>query len=153
MSLDAIRDQIAAILASVQGVGVVHQYVRHAKDRDKFMSLFRHETADGKKEINGWMIAQAKRSVEESEFDEGVRRTRRWMLRGVFGLRDDDATAIEFENTVERICEKFEEKADLNGTVTDSNYAQAEVIEPRMFFGVLCHYAEISLETIEVVDD
>lgn len=162
MALQDIIEQIAANLASVEGMGIVHQYLRWSSDLDKFLSLFKHTDADGVQRINGCMIdlvssLQHKVTLGEKE------RAHVFLLRGYYSLRDEAASGIEYRQLLERAVNVFDADVTLGdtclttipdwGPMSDSAGLQLMLVEPRMFGGVLCHYSECRLCAIERVED
>ncbi len=149
-----IREQIAVILSAVDGVGVVHQYERLATDWKKFLDLYK----DPHGKINGWSITRQKTPQKMLTFDQDVTREYLFIIRGIYGLQDEAASELVFQDTIEAICEAFRNNDDLNGTcsTTTSNQdisgIQVEVAENRSIGGVLCHYCELHLYAQEDVE-
>lgn len=150
MSVKAIREQIAAIVAGISGVGVVHEYERWTATWKDFIDLFQD---DGGK-INGWMIRRI-RTVEEDWGGSGqYLRHHSFRLTGIYGLQDAIASEITFQDDiVEPVCSALREERQLNDTADNSQPPQVKTIEERLFGNVLCHYCEIELvaDEIEVV--
>ena len=146
MALSDIREQIKAILSGVDGIGIVHDYVRWSSDWKKFLDLYKD--ADGK--INGWHIT---RTATPSKRDNlpTIQRTHTFIFRGIYGLQDDVASEIAFQAVVEKIQDAFDSEYNLGGHALNSGPAQVNIVEPRMFGPVLCHYAKLTLEVIERV--
>ena len=159
MSYENIREQIAAVLGSVDGAGVVHQYTRWAADRKKFLSLF--QDPDGK--INGWMITRER--VPQRKVTQGEKeRAHIFILRKIYGLTDDEASELSFQQHLEAVQNAFNLHETLNGScesivpdwgpLAGSAGLQIEGAgEVRMFGGVLCHYAECRLQASERIED
>lgn len=164
MSVEAIREQIAAILASVEGMGVVHQYQRWTNDWKSLLDLFRHTDPDGVQRINGQMITRSATSQRKVTLGE-KERAHIFMIRGVYSLKDENATEHAYQAILERAVDAFdeEENVTLNGTclttipdwgpMADSAGLQIVLVEPRLFGSVLCHYSECRLCAIERVED
>ena len=150
MALSDIREQIKAILSGVDGIGIVHDYVRWSSDWKKFLDLYKD--ADGK--INGWHITRTATPEKWLTNIEYIR-VYEWLIRGIYGLKDEDATEILFQNIIEDICTAFRNKDTLNdtcetvapefGSLSGRAGIQVEVVEPRRFGGVLCHYCKLRL--------
>lgn len=146
MSLSDIRDQIKTILAGVDGIGVIHDYERWAADWGKFLD--RYKDAAGK--INGWTITRTK-TPENSDTASHVTRIHHFTIRGVYGLKDEDASELTFQDLIESICAAFRAKYRLNDTAANTEPVQVEVVENRMFGTVLCHYCELTVTAEEIL--
>jgi len=150
MSEATIRTQIKTILSGVPGIGVVHEYQRWARDWTKFLNQF--QDADGR--INTWMFS---RTVTPEKWLSNVEyiRVYEYVIRGMYGLKDGDATELIFQGVVDRICAAFRDKATLNdacetivpefGSLAGRAGIQVETVDVRTFGIVLCHYAELKL--------
>lgn len=146
MSLTDIRDQIKTILATVDGVGVIHDYERWAADWGKFLELYKN--TDGK--INGWTITRTK-TDEDCNTASHVTRIHHCTIRGVYGLKDEDASELIFQALIESICAAFRAKYRLNDIAANTEPVQVEVVENRMFGTVLCHYCELTVTAEEIL--
>jgi hypothetical protein len=150
MSLATQRTAIKTILEGVSGIGLVHEYERWANDWKKFLELYK--TAN--KKINGWTITR-KRTAERWSTGAEYERVNEFLIRGIFGLKDEDETELTFQSLIEDICDAFRSNHTLNGTceTTDPDFGslanqsgiQVELVEPRMIGSVLCHYCELAL--------
>ena len=147
MALADIREQIKTIVAGVAGVGVVHDYARLASDWGKFLSLFQ-DPADGK--VRCWMITR-RSTPSQRDTMPTLRRSHEFRIIGIYSLKDAEATELEFQDLVERIQTAFDSNNTLNGSVLDSDPIQVDLVEPRMFGSVLCHYAQLTLRAHERV--
>ncbi|MCE5265675.1 MAG: hypothetical protein LLG97_19375 [Deltaproteobacteria bacterium] len=154
--LEIIAD-IRSKLAGVQDTGVIHDYGRWSADQKRFIDLFSW-TPVGKetKQIRGWEFTRVKRT----EHDRGAHFIHHlFQLSGYLGLRDKDASEIEFQLMVDAVCDAFavaEAPRDrgyyyMNGDEPDQAPAQALTIDARSFGGVLCHHADILLSVTERV--
>lgn len=145
MPLSAIRDQYKAILLTVPGIGVVHDYERWSIDWSKFIEQFR-DPVSGK--ILGWTITREK-SSEKFTPGPGSQRDHTFVLRGHLGLQDAVASEKVFQDLIEAVCDTFRPKTTLNGTVQQIEAPlQVDLVEPRKFGDVLCHYCELR-QTVE----
>lgn len=150
MSLADIREQIRVILAGVPGIGVVHDYERLSADWNKFLDQYKD--ADGR--INGCAFAREKWQERQETIGE-TEIAHVFVFRRIMGLKDGEATGILFDDNLEAIRAAFREEKTLNDTcrTIDPDWGpmdgavgvQGDLIEPRMFGGVLCHYAELRL--------
>lgn len=154
MGYEEIREQTAAILASVEGMGVVHQYQRWAKSWEKFLDLFSVKDDAGVGRINGWMITRAA-TPEKWLTNVNYLRVYELVMYGFYGLKDAAASELVFQNLIEEACASFRENDTLNGTcetiapefgaLAGRAGVQVEIVEPRMFGNTLCHYCKLRL--------
>ncbi len=150
MGLPEIREQYKAILSGVSGIGVVHDYERWAADWNKFLELYKDQ--DGR--INGWITT---RTATPEKWLTNIKYLRVYELttRGIYGLKDEDATELIFQDLIESICDAFRNNTTLNntcetiapefGSLAGRSGIQVEIVEPRSFGSVLCHYCELRL--------
>lgn len=150
MALKDIRERIAAILASVDGMGRVHEYLRLAKNRDAFYAVFAHETAQGAKEVNAWMITRNKTPSERGPM-QVVNRDHHFRFYGLRAVNDAEASELVFQELVEAIQRKFDSEFTLGGLAINSGPVQVLVVEHRDFSNVLCHAAELEYRVQERV--
>ena len=147
MSLKDIREQIATILSTVEGMGIVHQYQRWSATWEKFLDLFKD--TDGR--INGCIISRRETPTIRDNMPT-IERRHVFLFRFVYALKDAEASELEFQNIVERIQDAFDSQYLLGNTVINSGPVQVNLVEIRLFGGVLCHYAELTLEAVERVE-
>lgn len=157
MSYPLIREQTAAILAAVSGMGIVHQYQRLSTEWGKFLNLFK----DSGGKINGAVITRS--GVSERQAGVGQKQTAHIMtIRFYCGLNDADASETAFQALIDAARADFAANKTLNGTcdTTHSGWAlggplglNVRVIDNRMFGSVLCHFAEADLAALEQTDD
>lgn len=150
MSDTAIRTAIKDVLTAVENIGVVHDYERHAATWEKFIELFR--ASDGK--IRGWEFTRRQRTGRQGTLGAGFRETERrhvYKIHGYLGLQDLLASEKTFQALIDAICAAFADTPRLGGAHNSHEFIQVNVIEPRMFGGVLCHFCEMSLTVIEPV--
>lgn len=146
----AILDDIAAKLATVTGIGIIHKYERQVADQAKFILLFKDSTG----KICGWEITR--RSATEHQRGAYYRH-HQMVLKGYMGLQDAAETSIAFQELCDEVCAVFrgaepETAAPWyynNGDDETAAPAQVEAINDRMFGSVLCHCAEIAVSVTE----
>jgi len=151
MPESSIRAQIYSILSSVTDVGKVYDYERWAADWTTFVNLFK-STIGGVDQIRGWEIGR--RSVKEQRITLGIassgnEKVHGFLIRGYMRVNDAEASEKIFNALIEEIATAFRSNKKLNDTARDHDFIQAEIIEFRLFGGVLCHYAELSLTVYE----
>lgn len=150
MSLEAIREQIKTILSGVSGIGVVHDYERWAADWTSYLELFSVEDEIGTR-INGWEITR-KKTPSKTASTTHDSRSHTFLIRGIYGLKDSDATEITFQQLIEDVCAAFRSNYQLNSTADNTESVQVDLVENRVFGNVLCHYCELSLTADEYED-
>ena len=146
-----IRAQIYVILSGVTDIGKTYDYERWAADWGTFINFFK-TTIGGVDQVRGWEIGR--RSATEKKIVIGIgaasqEKTHVFVIRGFLGVNDASATEKTFNALIEAIAKAFRTNKTLNGTATNHDYIQAEVIDTRMFGGVLCHHAELTLTVYE----
>jgi len=154
MSLAAIREKIKAILAGVDGLGVVHDYDRWSNDWNKMLGHYK----DAEGRINGCAFAREKWQERQQTMGE-TETAHIFVFRRIMGLQDDRATGIAFDDHLEDLRAAFRDQETLDGECRTINPdwgpmegavgLQGDTIEPRMFGNVLCHVAECRLCVIE----
>lgn len=156
MSLPKIRLQIKNILSKVRGVGKIYDYERWATTWEELINLFR----DSKNNINVWMITR--RKTNKYILAQGGEDTRihLFIIKGIMGLNDKRGTEKIFQDLIEDIVEKFDSYDTLNNSAWSicpvsgvgklTSGIQVEVVEPRMFGSVLCHFCELHLFVQEI---
>lgn len=138
-------------LETVSDIGIIHIYERQIIDPAKFIALFK--APSGK--ICGWEITRR----AASEHQRGAFfRHHQFVLKGYMGLQDATASSVLFQDLADAVCDAFR-LADpeapgatwyyKNGDNDTAAPVQIEIINDRMFGGILCHCAEISLSVTE----
>ncbi|MBI5075632.1 MAG: hypothetical protein HZB62_10780 [Nitrospirae bacterium] len=149
MSEALIRTQIFTILSGVTDIGKVYDYERWSADWGAFISLFK-STVGSKDQIRGCEIARrAAPGGYDSNAEELIRH--QYVIRMYMSLSDADATEKTFNALIEAVKSAFRFNFQLNDTCESAGPVSADIIEPRFFGSVLCHYAELSLPVIEMV--
>jgi hypothetical protein len=147
---ERIRAALVALLQTVPGIGVVHNYERFSKAPKDFQALYQQG-----QNIRGFYVRrQSYRELPYSSTRNKVRT--RWTVRGFASLVDADATELAFDRLLDDMAALVRAKPvlfdtkdnELCHTVTDDG-AALQLIEsgPVMFAGVLCHGAAFSLTT------
>lgn len=151
MSESTIRAQIYAIINAITNIGVVYDYERWAADWVSFINLFKTTIATVE-QIRGWEISRRAAPESGVTAEATIGQTDKqhvFLIQGYMGLNDSAATEKTFNALIEAISDAIRPKLTINGTALDHDFIQAEIIEPRMFGGVLCHYAQLSLTVHE----
>jgi hypothetical protein len=158
------REQIKTILGTATGeqdtnlkIGRIHGYQRWASNRDNFIDLFKNDN----NRINAAMITRIQTPEKFLTYGQNERNFV-FKIILVYGVKDDEATELQFQDLIEGICLKFRPETNLNNTV-QSIYPefgpagkmggiQVNIVDYRMFFGILVHYAEMLLGTMVLVN-
>jgi hypothetical protein len=106
-----ILAQIKSILSGVSGVSNVYDYQRWTDKWDTFLSLFK----DTNDKIHGWDISR-RSTFEVLISPSEYQRVYEYLLRGFYGLKDEDATETTFQTLIEAICDEFRSNYNLNST-------------------------------------
>jgi len=151
MPESAIRTAIYNILSAVTNIGKVYDYERWAADWTTFINLFKTTIATVE-QIRGWEISR--RSVGEKQAiikmgSQAHEDDHTYVIRGYMGVNDASATEKTFNALIESVRTAFRDNKNLNGTCERQGRIQASIIEFRLFGGVLCHYAELTLTVYE----
>ncbi len=153
MSWTLMNDQIKVILETVSGIGLVHKYQRVAVNWAKVLELFK----DSSDRINGCMITRVNRKTHALAMGGENIRSQHFVIRMFYAVSDTDESELTFQLLVDAVCDALAANETLNGTclaISDIGAGespagitgpQAEVIEPRFFANILCHYAEIHI--------
>lgn len=152
-----IRARIKTVIESVIDCGPVHDYERWADEWEAMRALFVSKI-NGLDQLRGWAITLEHLTNRVVGFmgggtDGTVGVTYTYRVRGFLALNDAESTEKTFTALVLQVVKALEDDPELNGTIFDSaEPIVAEVrIEPRMFAGVLCHYAELRVQPQEVL--
>lgn len=145
MSLAEIRSAVVTILEAVEGIGQVHAYERLSSD---LAALKRLHVSGG--QLHSWTVTRT-RTTAEYRSNTQTERRHTLAIRGYMALADADATELTFQALVEAIEEAFRSNDTVNDTAEVAGPLQVERVEPVMFAGVLCHFAELSLLAQELV--
>lgn len=148
MSLTEIRTEIKAIIEGVSGIGIVHEYLRWSSTSSKFLTLFK----DKSDKINGCMMTRVKTVEDAVSGGRTSDRDHKFRIICIYGLDDDGESELYFQDTiVEGICTKLRSEKTLCNRTVALGVPQVEIVEPRKFGSVLCHYAEITVSVEEIV--
>ena len=139
MSLSTIRDRIKTVLEGVSGIGVVHDYERWSAN---WTDMLAHYQKNGK--LNGWAISR-RATPEEWATMPVVERSHEFHISGIYSLNDAAASEKAFQDLVEAVAAALRNDPNLGGTCIEAGPVNVEVVEPRMFGSVLCHYCLIKL--------
>jgi len=147
MSLSSIRVALKTLVEGVSGMGIVHDYERHAKDWATYLSFYKKP---GTSVINGWQIIRRSTREEEHAATQTYR-FHTFVINGFYSLDDSVASEKTFQDLIESICTVVRQDADLGGAVFHVTPPTVVVVEQRTFGDVLCHYCELNLQIEEDV--
>lgn len=147
MSLSGVRDALKTLVEGVTGIGVVHDYERHAKDWATYLGFYKKA---GTSVINGWQITR-RATREEEHAAQQTYRFHTFIINGFYSLDDSAASEKTFQDLVESICTAVREDADLGGAAFHVTPPTVTVVEQRMFGDVLVHFCEINVQAEEDV--
>jgi len=150
MSESAIRTAIYNAVNGVSNVGVVHDYERWANDWGAFLDLFK-TTISSTAQIRGFEVGYRGFQPDEPREFAGIHlRRHQFIVNGYLGLDDSAATEKTMATLVETVANALEDNAAL-AALAFYDVECSLLYETRMFGGVLCHYAQVSLEVAEVI--
>jgi len=148
--VSAVRAAIAANLAAVPDIGMVHNYERYAKEYDALQALYVTQI-DGANQLRGWYVRRTGRRQSSPSLGRYVI-TESWLVKGFMALADDTESELVFDALCEAVIEAFRADETLGGavasTVMDDGTAGLQMdCGPVMFAGILCHSASLTLST------
>lgn len=154
-TLADIRAAIKTTLEGVTAIGVVNDYERYVKTPAAFLALYK-ATISGSDQIRGWFIQYLGSRVTTPGLGRYVVR-HSWRIRGYMAIEDASASEKTFDNLTEAIRTAFLASESLGVTglsvVTDEGRgtgpagAQVQEKSAVLFAGVLCHAADLRLQT------
>ena len=144
-TLTAIKEQIKTILAAIDEVGNVYDYLIFTTSVLDLKELFSFTPqGEGDAHLRGWTITRT--STEEEWLGTEMNfRKHEFIIRGYMSFGKKGHTEQTWQDLVELVCDAFRPKFDLNNTDSITFAMQAEEVGHTEFAGVICHYAELSL--------
>lgn len=146
----AIRTAIAAKLAGIEDIGVVHEYERYAKNHAAMAELYTWKP----KQLRGWFIRRVTTGEASKHRGRGVEHIT-WDIRGFMALIDDDQSELVFDALIEGIRDAFRTDDDLGGqvdqtTLPSNSESGIQLIDsgPAMFANILVHACRLRLNTV-----
>lgn len=140
-------NELVALIQGVAGAGIVHNRFRWAGNAwDKFLELFKDTNQGQPGPIRGWEMSRADGDPA------GVLWTETWKLMHYLSFSDADASELDFQEHLNAVVRLFRGPAARLtwGAIPDG--LKITTAEPRMFGGVLCHYAECELVVVVEYD-
>jgi len=138
----------AAIVALMQtlDIGVVHAFEPYANSKTDLKKLY---VRDGL--LRGWFVRRLRTREESQDLGRWTDVTR-WKIHGYRALVEDDNSEQQFDNEIELIRTAVRDDDTLGGAVDScivGNEAGIVLVDfqPVLFAGVLCHSADLALNT------
>jgi len=148
-----IRTRIKTVLDTVSNKGQTHDYLRWAVKQSSFEDQFK-TTISSVDQIRGWMIVYRGFSQTEPHIGRTADqyRVHRFEIHGYLGLDDSASTEKTFAALAESVCNALDADATLNAdTLSLYRNPTQLAIDERLYAGVLCHHATVTLEVAEVI--
>lgn len=149
------RTALYTLIASVPGIGQVHDRERYVRDEARFRQLYT-VNINGADQLRGWWLRRA--STTEATLAVGRRlEVHTWHIRGYMALADEAGTELVFDELIEALRDAVRHTADYPGSNVpwqpapfDSPTDGLQVLDsgPVLFCGVLCHSALLELKTL-----
>lgn len=151
-----ILAQVKAIVVSATVGTNVYDYERWAVHTKDILDLFKYTFNDGEETeydvILGWTISRtATREIERSSGEH--ERIHTFTIRGYMGLDDTNTSEKTFQEYAENICNAFRTNRNLSNTSLCVKPVQLIRLEQVMFCGILAHYAEMTVDVHEFIDN
>ena len=144
MSDATIRASTKALMDTVTGIGMVHDYSRWAADEQALRTLFQ-KVANGP--LHGWEITR--RGFQEVRITgDKYKITHDYLIVGHYAIRDSAASEKLFNVIVDAVNQKF---LDTKLPSTEGHTLPKVTIKEWMFAGVLCHRVEMTISVTEIV--
>jgi hypothetical protein len=154
VSWATIRPLVKEHLESVDGIGQVHDYVRHTRFWDEF---FKRHVKGGR--VNTWEFTR--RSMQSAQDSLGgreaigcqYRQTHQIEVIGRLALSEkvEGGTEIPFQDLVDNVVDAFRRDTLLGGRLLVPNPPNIQNIGHQSYGGVLVHQATITLAAVERV--
>ena len=139
MSEATVRAQIKATLEAVDGIGAVHDYLRHTRSVAKFLELMR---AGGI--VNGCMIHRSKTPTERDTMPT-LRRSHHFWISFIYEMDDAAGTEKTFQALLEAVYAAFKSDITIGGTCINSEPHSIEDVDEMEIGQTLYHTADCLL--------
>jgi len=142
MSLTTIRSKIKTYIQSATSLNkTVYDYKRLAAHLSTKIDTFKENGI-----IHTWDVSRVGFEREHQAGHGGVVIiTHEFLIRGYYGLNDTLASEKTFNDTIDLVCNKFEDNPKLEGEAQIVQPVITGVVMEDSLVGVLCHKAEITL--------
>jgi len=157
-TLSAHRAAIAAALASVPAIGIVHERERHAQSNGAFLALYVYTPPAGstpqEPHIRGWWLRRSATAEHSPNLHRHVN-VHTWTVHGYLAFRDADATELVLDDLVEQFRAVVRADPTFGGVCQPGPLALDDAADgvqvldagPVVFAGVLCHSVVLQLKT------
>lgn len=147
MAFEPIRDAFVKLLEDVEGIGVVHNRIRHAVFWDKFFEVVNKNNRLSTWEVSRRALAQEIAAVQGASGNEPCfTDTHTLLLVGRLAVNDEDESELLFQDIIDAVTKAIRFNNRLGGAYLQPAFMQTEVIEHRTYGGALVHYCEMTLE-------
>ncbi len=154
MAFSDVRKEIANVLRSVDGIGVVHEFRRHSKT---WAEIFERHTSKGR--LHNWEITRSAKGQDidavqnAAGVDPFYQDNHTVLILGHLSLDDADKSEQIFQDVIDGITDKFRKipNSTLDQRILLPRTPQFSLIDYKMFGGTLVHFTQATLEAIERV--
>ncbi len=147
MSFATVRDAFIKLLKNVDGIGVVHNRIRHLTFWNKFFEAVNKDGQLSTWEVSRRALAEEIASVGGAEGNEPCYTdTDTVLLVGRMAVNDEGESEIQFQNIIDAVTVAVRKDNRLGGAYLQPAFMQTELIEHRTYGSVLVHYCEMTLE-------
>lgn len=144
MTWATVRPLIETDLKAVEGIGAVHDYLRHTTFWNEYYERHRKDGQLHNWEITRRSLAQELFAVQNlSSTEPFFHDDHQAVMIGRMALKDEKKTEITFQDLIDAVVKKFRMDNRLGGVAIIPQQPQVPIIEHRTFGGVLVHYTEI----------
>lgn len=142
MTLNGVRTALAGVLATVPGIGRVHDYLRaitHETTRTDFLM------SGGR--LHAWMVTLSDdEPYRENRAPSNCARADVVLsVYGWYALADADASEKAFATVLQAALDTLRENKTLGGTVIEAGPAAVREFGHRMYANVACHYVRLDV--------
>lgn len=150
MSYSTVIAQIDTTLKSATGVvdANVFKFQKLTRDFSAYISAFADTTNNV---IHGYIITRSNFN-ETREASRSNLRTTKWIIRGYYSVGTAGQTEETFQGIIDNIATAFSADPRLGSTVLSVENFNLDKFDAGMWGDILCHFAEMSLETIEQIN-
>ncbi len=144
MNTQGIRNEIVRKISEIPDIGKVQPFERYAKAPDALRDFYMKG-----KELCGWFVHRAA-VREEALSAQKTKVWQDWKITGFMGLTDAAASEILFDAKIDAIRRAF--RTSPLKSADDTGFVQVVSSQPVMFCGILCHAAELTMQTVSYAD-
>lgn len=144
------RNALVSLLESVPGAGIVHAEEPYAKTQAAFQAAYAWDLPGGGTQLRGWFLHRD--ATRETAPNVGRwMDAHTWRIQGFMAL-SSPGSGLEFDALIEQIRAAYRADVTLGGASEIGPLGQPAGIQlissrPVLFAGVLCHAAQLQLQT------